>query len=344
MDVRVEVAEGTAFEVLVAAAAVADADWRDAFTTGAARYAEALAMAGPEFVRRVAGFGRFGWLNLVGLLTRHPQPWDLGALISAVRESDPVALHLIAVGGDRQQLVAVVDEQTILAAVAGDQAARRELTAALASDDLVIDGTPWLVTGESAELQRAYVEVLETWRELLLATSDEKALADDLHRMADSARMRLATAHGQDYLRETIGGVHYSPAGLDRVLAVASPEVTPVIVVVDGRDETVILHPPREERQSAGQSSQRLLALSRAVGDKTRMRLVTELRDGERGAIELAQALGAPRTTLLHHLAILRAAGLIHVAVTPGDATIYRLRPEGFAELSRSAAEFIPTE
>jgi DNA-binding transcriptional ArsR family regulator len=49
----------------------------------------------------------------------------------------------------------------------------------------------------------------------------------------------------------------------------------------------------------------------------------------------------APRTTLLHHLAILRAAGLVHVTVTPGGATVYRLRPEGFAELSEAAGGFV---
>jgi DNA-binding transcriptional ArsR family regulator len=74
------------------------------------------------------------------------------------------------------------------------------------------------------------------------------------------------------------------------------------------------------------------------------VKILTVLRQGEMTAVDLARALGVPRTTLLHHLALLRSAGLIHVAVTPGDATMYRLRPDGLSELAKAAAVFISTE
>ncbi len=111
--------------------------------------------------------------------------------------------------------------------------------------------------------------------------------------------------------------------------------------MVDGRAQTVIVHPPAADARREPDPRQRLLELSRALGDKTRMELVTLLQDGEMTAVELARAMRAPRTTLLHHLAILRAAGLVHVTVTPGGATVYRLRRDGFTELSAAARGFI---
>ena len=69
--------------------------------------------------------------------------------------------------------------------------------------------------------------------------------------------------------------------------------------------------------------------------DETRLRIIDALRTGDRTATELAGALRAPRTTLLHHLAQLRVAGLIETSVGTGNTTVYGLRPAGFEQLAR---------
>jgi DNA-binding transcriptional ArsR family regulator len=341
---RVEIAEGTAFEVLLSAGAVADPDWRQVFATGRDDHARALAACGRPFLRRVGTVGRFGWINLVTLLTRSPGPWDLSGLIAAVEACSPEDLHHVAVGGERRQLLDALEEEVVRAALAGDDAARARLRSAFASDQNILDATPWLLTSRSPDVRELMLDVLRTWRTRLLPPAEEHALAAALHEAADAARGVLAEASGRDFLARAIGGLHYDPVGLDRVLAVPSFRVAPVIVVVDGREHRVVLHPPVSRGPTGTGSADRLLELTRAVGDRTRMRLLTTLRHGEMTAVELAESMGAPRTTLLHHLAILRSAGIVQVTVTPGNATLYRLRPGGFAELSQAAAAFIPTQ
>ncbi|MDX6309415.1 MAG: hypothetical protein QOI06_2461 [Nocardioidaceae bacterium] len=343
MEPRVEIGEGTGFEVLLAAAALADPNWRETFATGQASHAEAEAILGPGFVRRVAALGRFGWINLAGLLTRAAPPWDLRRLIAMVSESAPEDVHYVAIGGDRRQLLDLLDEDVIRGALAGKRQARSRLGDVFASDAHVLEATDWLLTSSSSAVRGEILELLDSWREQLLPSAAESALVVELHRHATAAETRLAGIGSRAYLDETIGGLSYYPAGLDRVVAVSSPRVAPVIVVVDGREHTIILHPPIGGPEDEADDTRRLLELSRAVGDRTRMRLLTALRGGELTAVDLARDLGAPRTTLLHHLAILRAAGLIHVSVTPGNATLYRLRPAGFSELSGSAARSIPS-
>jgi DNA-binding transcriptional ArsR family regulator len=185
------------------------------------------------------------------------------------------------------------------------------------------------------------LDVLRTWRTLLLPPAKEAALGVLLHEHAVVSRAELARTTGRGFLTDTVGGLHYDPASLDRLLMVSSPGVVPIVVVVDGRSSRVILHPPRRALEGEAAPSARLLQLSRALGDRTRLGLLTRLRDGEMTAVELARAMRAPRTTLLHHLAILRSAGLVHVAVTPGEATVYRLRPEGLTELSETTTAFL---
>jgi DNA-binding transcriptional ArsR family regulator len=80
--------------------------------------------------------------------------------------------------------------------------------------------------------------------------------------------------------------------------------------------------------------------LGRALGDDTRMRMLQLFRGGARSLPELCDVLGAPRTTLLHHLALLRGAGLIDLSVTAGEANVYRLREAGFEQLAQAAKAF----
>ena len=50
--------------------------------------------------------------------------------------------------------------------------------------------------------------------------------------------------------------------------------------------------------------------------------------------------MASPRTTLLHHLALLRGAGLIDVLVVEPQPNSYRLRESGFDDLAQAARAF----
>ena len=137
-------------------------------------------------------------------------------------------------------------------------------------------------------------------------------------------------------IEEVAPGVHYGPRVLDDVVLVTSPQVAPILVVVDEVDRTVILHPPLGERGATDAGAQ-LRDLGRAVGDATRLRLLHELRTGTRTLAQLCAALDSPRTTLLHHLALLRSAGLIEIDVVDSEPNVYALRLEGFDTLAQAA-------
>jgi len=50
-----------------------------------------------------------------------------------------------------------------------------------------------------------------------------------------------------------------------------------------------------------------------ALGDETRIKIIRLLQDDERQADDISRTLGVPRSTLSHHLRVLREAGLIQV-------------------------------
>ena len=142
----------------------------------------------------------------------------------------------------------------------------------------------------------------------------------------------------EEVLERVAPGVRYDAVAGDLVLA-ATTAVHPVVVVVDQPGMTVVAHPPLADGEP-DDAAARLRLLARAAGDQTRMRVLQELRGGERTLPELCAALASPRTTLLHHLALLRGAGLIDVLVTEPLPNTYRLRESGFDDLAQAARAF----
>ena len=87
------------------------------------------------------------------------------------------------------------------------------------------------------------------------------------------------------------------------------------------------------------------------MADETRLRILRLLFEGEKAVGEIAEALAAPQTHVSHHLAILRAAGLVEDE-RQGKRVINRLHPQvydSFAKGSRldlgcCTIEFRPVE
>jgi DNA-binding transcriptional ArsR family regulator len=254
--------------------------------------------------------------------------------VHAVRDTKPERLHRVLLGGERRH-VAELAGGVLDRALAGDTEARLRLREVLSGDAVVVSVTEQLLDLPSARLHAKVCAALERWCDRPDETwaAGSSAAAGDLARTALRQLQRLGVA---GYLERTVPGMTYHLSPTDRVALVVSPSTAPIVVVVDDLEVTVMAHPPVGGTPAAA-PAERLVALARAVGDETRHRLLELLASGERSAAALAGSLAAPRTTLLHHLAILRAAGLVEVEVAPGSPTVYRLRPEGLAELAALA-------
>lgn len=74
------------------------------------------------------------------------------------------------------------------------------------------------------------------------------------------------------------------------------------------------------------------MSIFTALAEPRRRTILDLLRDGERTAGDLVEAVGLAQPTVSQHLKVLREAGLVSVRA---DATrrLYRLRPAAFAEL-----------
>ncbi|MBW8173942.1 metalloregulator ArsR/SmtB family transcription factor [Ornithinimicrobium sp. Arc0846-15] len=76
-----------------------------------------------------------------------------------------------------------------------------------------------------------------------------------------------------------------------------------------------------------------------AAAEPSRRRLLHLLAPGEKSAGELSEAFESTRSAISQHLGVLRAAGLVDVAVS-GRRRMYRLNPRGMVRLRAEITSF----
>jgi DNA-binding transcriptional ArsR family regulator len=313
----------------------------------AAALAEARGRASPGLRETLARVGdRSGevWLHLLGLATGTPAPRDGAALLAHLEAADPLEVRRQVLGADVPAWRKYVDRAVILAAAGGDRAAQTRLLAepryygGSARDALAV-----LLPLDPEETSRRLAEALRRWHEESFAAREAAAVRT---LAADAAAAReLAAAAAPPRLVELVtGGFAYEPEPeCPRVLLVPHLAARPWLLLCQHRNTRLICYParrPGQERRAA--AAEGLLRLGRALGDERRVGILAALAAGPRDLDELAAAVGLARSTVHHHLGLLRAAGLVGLR---GNARRYRygLRRDAAAEAAALLADLTTT-
>jgi ArsR family transcriptional regulator len=92
---------------------------------------------------------------------------------------------------------------------------------------------------------------------------------------------------------------------------------------------------------SMASSARDTARVARALGDPTRLRLLSLIARGEVSCQELTRRIGLAQATVSHHLKVLSQAGLV-AARKEGSFHWYRPLPEAFATHAAAVARLAP--
>ena len=139
-------------------------------------------------------------------------------------------------------------------------------------------------------------------------------------------------------------GVDIDPTGwATEVVVIPTVALRPFIAPVEWRSTLLLLVSVADETMDtvAGGPPLRLVKAATALGDELRLRILHELGSGERTATELADRLGVDRTSLHHHLGILRSAGLVTVVAENAQPWRYARRTDGLDRATAALAAYL---
>lgn len=240
---------------------------------------------------------------------RHPTPAALEAVAAAGRGTvDPLVRDLA--GQDRRLQRFAVEVATRLGADAGRAKA------------LVMAA----IRGWHAEVFAAQ------WPELAPVLERDAGVLSGLRGTAGPADL---------YERATAGGEYVQEAGVDRVVLVPTFLGRPWVWQERCGTTLLVCHPVAEESLAPSPEEARLrriLRLSRALSDESRLRILRRLADTPSTLQELADHFGLRKSTMHHHLSALRGACLLRLRMADKR---YMLRTQPLSELTALLSEHL---
>ena len=328
-----ELRAGSPFELLIALSATSDerrsADERE--------WAPPLAAAPTPLRHALARVGDSAgetWLHLLGLALES-RTLDAASFVDEVAGLDPLELRRHLLGAFVAAWQSLVGAETIERAARGEAQATRRLLA----DDRYYggrarDALATLLPLTPAQTKRRLVTALRAFERVLAPR--ERELVGTLEEDVRRRRATVATAPPELVIAGATGGYAYEPEPeFTRVVLVPHLGAAPSLLLCQHRDARVICYPAQ---RAAPDAAERVVRLGKALSDPVRVEMLRIVAAGEVSLTDLALRAGVAKSTAHHHLAALRAAGLVTVR---GNARgyWYALSLSGVAESRRLLAE-----
>jgi DNA-binding transcriptional ArsR family regulator len=185
------------------------------------------------------------------------------------------------------------------------------------------------------------LEVLGSWAQAFAAVEDRVAAI--LQRDYDLRAADRATLGPIELVERTTNGIRVeSDPTVERVILAPSYFARPFNYLLGGAGWRLAGYPVADDSLELDPLSppSAVLRLHRALGDATRLRILKLLAERDLYGTELAEQLDISKPTVSHHMAQLRAAGLV-TAVQAGSATYYSLRRERINEALGDLTQFL---
>jgi len=281
-----------------------------------------------ERVRRVAQGDEDTFSHLTGLVHDTPAPRDVPGFVRHLHatDADEIRLHLVQFYA--RDIRRMTPPSVIRAAVVGDRQARTEFLRTSYPE-----WEPWtayltrVLDADGEALKAELIEVIEAWAERVWKP-ESLTIMPIIERDADAKRAALRELPIDRFVTAATNGVEFAPRpGIERLVMVPSFVNRPLVTYYEFGETMLIVYPVADESVTAETDAPplRLVRLSKALADEKRLRILRALADGERTLMELAEMFGVAKTTMHHHMIVLRSAGLISVGV---GSKRYRLRTE----------------
>lgn len=282
------------------------------------------------------------WLGLIDLVASAPDPSDTSATLDWIEQADwEHRRHELF-----EELCWRAEAVDVEAALAGDGDAIQRCLAAI--DEPERDALERWLTYPTDRFPATIATVLR--RLVAEAMPDDTADWVEAYRCSrDAVTPLVDMMEPSDLIERVTNGIAYDiPLGVRRLVLVPSVSLRPWTLTYEVGDRVYIFYPVADEHLEAdpGAPPQWLVRLHKALGDERRLRMLRRLAEGSAGLAELTSEVDLAKSTVFHHIGVLRAAGLVRVHMGSGHdkSPVYSLRREALGTAFEHTTRYLEVD
>ena len=279
--------------------------------------------------------------RLIGLAYDCPPPRDVPGFLAHLEAIDPFELRLHMFGYYQRKLRRNTPLDIMLQAAEGDEEAQQQfLRTSFPEDNRRQSLLRHLFTQDPTETKKQILDILESGYEHVFRDL-EPLIMPIIERDAEAKRALSQAVSLERLVEVATNGFELVPEpGLRRIVLIPSYVERPWNHPTEYQDAKIFIYPVADESIAEDTSTPplRLVRLIKALADERRLRILKMLTTGSYTLQEIADDFGAAKTTIHHHLAILRAAGLVLVQ---SDEKLYSLRHSNMPDINQMIDSYL---
>lgn len=286
----------------------------------------------------------YTWLALAGLVATAPHPHDVDSVFSWLADINPKRLKRWLIGYASHNGDSSVIEQ----AAEGDLSVLPQLLEG-EKEQQFVEHLEALFEVPHEELPSRFASAVQRFRNEVFA-EHETEFGGAINRAAAARRAVATRDSAKAVIEDVTNGLDYDiPLGVTRVVLVPSVVVKPLSLIDQHRETLLVFYAVADEFVNSDPEAPPswLARTYKALSDEKRLRILRRVGEGEVTLDQITEMLGLSKSTVHHHISILRAAGLVRVHLSHNDAgikcTTYTLRDQSLADASTFLDSYIRT-
>jgi DNA-binding transcriptional ArsR family regulator len=339
----VSVVSGAAFELAAELAAFASGPARASLESGKPWIREVRTLAGPDLIRRVEGWSFAVYAELASFALETGAPHAPGQLVERLRDLAPDTIRRRLVGAESAPNRSMVSDGAFDRALDGDATARAELVRELGLTRSARQAVGRLLTMPPEAIRADVAGIVEEWASRVFPAFADQALGVVARDVATKTG-RFAAGLARDVLRDALSGVEVTlDPWATEIVVVPTVALRPFLAPIEHGPTVIYLCSVADEAfdDDPAAPPRRLVKVAAAMGDPLRLRILRALAERELTASEIADLLGVERTSLHHHLGILRSAGLLAIRDDGMTGWRYARRADGVADATAALEAYL---
>ena len=284
------------------------------------------------------------WLSVLGLIAIAPHPHDPQSVLSWMKQVNPDRLRrwiLGYIGGQAADynLSDAPSASLVEEAASGDSGALLTVLGD-GKEPEERDQFVELFAMAPIEFRDRLVEALSRFNSEVFSRHHEE-FGSAIARAATARRAMATRDSAKDVIEQVTNGLDYEiPLGVTRVVLIPSVVLRPLSLIDRHREMLLVFYALADDFLINNPEAPPawMVKFYKAMSDEKRLRILRRLSEGDTSLDELTTMLDISKSTVHHHITILRAAGLIRIQIRPNDegkeSKCYGLRPQAFEDAS----------
>ncbi|NNC75173.1 MAG: winged helix-turn-helix transcriptional regulator [Acidimicrobiia bacterium] len=332
LSLSIEIAHSPVYELLIRLFVTSDADHLD-FEMGEA-LANALDGASTELKDHLEAAGASEvWISLIGMAFES-ESVHIDSFIDHVESVDPIALRHRFVSALCKESTRADD---LIAAAAGNEGAIERVTQATSKEGgralrYLLEMTPEDTRSTVVDILRRYANEVFT---------DANDVGELLARDAGMKAALASRIPAEQAIEIATNGIAVDVGtGTTGVVLIPTIAARPWVIVTDSGDRKILCYGASAHIEEDPDAPPKwIVKMYKALGDEKRLRILGVLRDGPAGLGELTERLDLAKSTVHHHVGMLRDAGLVRVTI--GRDKEYSLRTDAVPQAGQLLEAFL---